>query len=202
MSDKLRDIRKSKGLTLRDFANRIGMPISTLSEIETGRKIPSATERSIIEREIGRIFLTDKFDETGTNMLPLGLCAKEHKFTDALVENKIKNNKEMFDFLKRGYEEDLKKHAESYSALNRMEDLYQRLILAHETNLREDQNNRIAKLKIDMYLVAKTVLNNCPDNRYAEFALEHLEKALDQAIKAIKVEEYTNPPGTALPEEE
>jgi DNA-binding XRE family transcriptional regulator len=52
---EIRAYRKEKGLTIVELAKKIGISHGTLSELETGKTLPSASTLSALRRETGLI---------------------------------------------------------------------------------------------------------------------------------------------------
>jgi transcriptional regulator with XRE-family HTH domain len=63
VGDKIRELRKSKKLSLRDLAYRIGMESSNLSVIENGRSNPQLLTYAKIAAALD-VSLSDIFDVT------------------------------------------------------------------------------------------------------------------------------------------
>lgn len=194
MTKHLKKLRHEQNLTLRRFAELTGMPVGNLSEIETGRREATLEEKKIIQQHInGQDFSTSKFDAEGIGMLP-GICANAKPLVNEIIDKNIKNNKEFFDFLKTEHNQELDKKTLEYTDHNKIDILYQKFILAHAEVERQSQKERIATLKIEAILLAKSILNKCPSSDYTNKAIENLEASIDMAIKAIKLEQYLGKP--------
>jgi transcriptional regulator with XRE-family HTH domain len=51
--DKLRGLREEKGLSLRELASSIGISAAFLSDVELGRRFPSADKLDLLARKLG-----------------------------------------------------------------------------------------------------------------------------------------------------
>lgn len=98
----LRDLRRKKRITLRKFAEILGISPSELCQIEIGYRPITQELQSKIEKEVG-LFSVEEFDGDDPapvkEFLPFP-CSKKHmQFGQDLISKNFKTKRELYDYM-------------------------------------------------------------------------------------------------------